>query len=41
MKFKIFMKWEYEYSTATHKILYTFVALTNTTKQQETLVYTE
>jgi hypothetical protein len=29
------------YITATHKILYMFVALNNTTKQQETLVYTK
>jgi hypothetical protein len=29
------------YITATHKILYMLVALTNTTKQQETLSYTE
>ena len=41
MKFKTFMKWEYEYITPTHLILYMFVALSNTTKQQETLAYTE
>jgi len=41
MKFKIFMKWEYEYITVALKILYMFVALTNTTKQQETLACTE
>jgi hypothetical protein len=29
------------YIAATHKTLYMFVALTNTTKQQETLAYTE
>jgi hypothetical protein len=29
------------YITATHKTLYMFVALTNTTKQQESLAYTE
>jgi hypothetical protein len=29
------------YITATHKTLYMFVALTDTTKQQETLAYTE
>ena len=41
MKFKTFKKWKYEYIIATHEIFYMFVALTNTTKQQETLAYTE